>query len=391
MNKFDWNFYLHKYADLSRAGINTKTKAYHHWITYGKKEGRVCTFSDREIYEDKFDWEYYVQRYSDLVKRGINTKEKAYNHWIIHGKNEGRQVNLTKEIEEKYQKILRRNANLDEINYFVMELLNKKITLSDVDEILKQSLEKKYLRLLRQLVVYDISDYRKIRLGNDHDGGYIVIYHLSDIEKIYSYGVGDNISFEKDLFERCQCPVYLYDPTVEIHQLPNQNFIFKKEGVYDKKTDDMDTLWSHIKQNNDETNNHLFLKMDIENAEWCVIQEVAENILSLFEQIVIEIHWLDRIESVDLKIAVLKKINKYFYLVHAHANNYVEVVIINGLKIPRVIELTFIRKDLVQNVNISTQKFPTLLDSVNDPSKPEINLDFYPFDPITRTGALKKY
>jgi hypothetical protein len=41
MNDFNWNTYINNYEDLQKAGINTKKKAWKHWITYGQKEGRI--------------------------------------------------------------------------------------------------------------------------------------------------------------------------------------------------------------------------------------------------------------------------------------------------------------------------------------------------------------
>lgn len=40
MESFDWQFYLDLYPDLKLAGINTKEKAEHHYINYGKNENR---------------------------------------------------------------------------------------------------------------------------------------------------------------------------------------------------------------------------------------------------------------------------------------------------------------------------------------------------------------
>ena len=39
---FDWEKYIDKYSDLKLAGINTKEKAWKHWINYGFKENREC-------------------------------------------------------------------------------------------------------------------------------------------------------------------------------------------------------------------------------------------------------------------------------------------------------------------------------------------------------------
>jgi hypothetical protein len=36
-----------------------------------------------------FDWMNYLNYYSELRKSGINTKVKAWNHWLLIGKKEG--------------------------------------------------------------------------------------------------------------------------------------------------------------------------------------------------------------------------------------------------------------------------------------------------------------
>lgn len=78
-NKFDWISYVLKYEDLQKARINTKGKAYKHWITYGKKENRNT--KTNKI----FDWKLYISN-NDLQKMGINTEDKAFQHYITHYK-----------------------------------------------------------------------------------------------------------------------------------------------------------------------------------------------------------------------------------------------------------------------------------------------------------------
>ena len=41
MNTFNWQTYINNYEDLQKAGINTKKKAWQHWINHGKSEGRI--------------------------------------------------------------------------------------------------------------------------------------------------------------------------------------------------------------------------------------------------------------------------------------------------------------------------------------------------------------
>jgi hypothetical protein len=44
MDHFDWEKYINTYKDLQEAGLNSKKKAWNHWITFGQKEGRICNF-----------------------------------------------------------------------------------------------------------------------------------------------------------------------------------------------------------------------------------------------------------------------------------------------------------------------------------------------------------
>lgn len=52
IHTFDWKAYIENYADLQNAGINTKGKAYCHWIKFGKQEGRTFKRIIREIDRD---------------------------------------------------------------------------------------------------------------------------------------------------------------------------------------------------------------------------------------------------------------------------------------------------------------------------------------------------
>jgi hypothetical protein len=80
---FDWISYLNYYDNLRKSGIDSKIKAWNHWITTGKKEGYLF-FDLKEI--KNFEWKVYVSNYPDLHRYKLDTFEKAYEHWIHYGK-----------------------------------------------------------------------------------------------------------------------------------------------------------------------------------------------------------------------------------------------------------------------------------------------------------------
>lgn len=293
--------------------------------------------------------------------------------------------NIIKTIKYYYGTILGREPNDSEIQYYITYINNNSSNFKELQNTLENSIENKYLKMIRELIVFETESFKKIRIGDKHDGGYILLDRFSDVGSLYSYGVGKDISFETHFNKIRKCPIYLYDHTVDSPIFPNINFHFKKEGASHIKETNLNTLEYHITENGDINNNNLILKMDIEGAEWNIFEHISPNILLLFQQMVIEFHWLDNDKTVQQKTDVFKKINNFFYLIHVHHNNYVAITTKNELKIPQVIELLYVRKDIINDIKLSKSKFPTELDSPNYPERPDLDLNFYPFDPDCRS------
>lgn len=109
--KFDWHSYIKYYDDLNH--LDTKEKAWEHWLNHGKKEKRKYftlnnnTDKDYEI----FDWKTYISNYKDL--KNLKTKMEAWNHWINHGKKEKRVTYDLNKIElENYEKIKKKESQI---------------------------------------------------------------------------------------------------------------------------------------------------------------------------------------------------------------------------------------------------------------------------------------
>ena len=63
--------------------------------------------------------------------------------------------------------------------------------------------------------------YDLVRLGKDHDGGYLVeAQSLRQTARLLAFGLSDDWSFEKDFLRRRPVPLASYDPTLtEAHLL----------------------------------------------------------------------------------------------------------------------------------------------------------------------------
>jgi len=236
--------------------------------------------------------------------------------------------------------------------------------------------------------VYD-TELTKQRIGKKSDGGYVTYPEIfKKANTVYSLGVGDDVSFEKELIAKYSNieEIFLFDPTIE--KLPEENvkFSFRQE-------EGLNVLNEEIKQDS-------VLKMDIEWDEWEMFLEANKDFLNKFSQMFLEIHLVTiedkkglspyftnfyknvygKINEVmfETHYKVLKKLNDLFYIYHIHANNSLPKVELNGYSFPPLIELSLVRKDLVKNTNMTNEIFPVKgLDFQNKTDRDDIE-DFYP-------------
>jgi len=169
------------------------------------------------------------------------------------------------------------------------------------------------LNNLHNLTVYN-SPFKKIRLGKENDGGYLIA-DIPDIkyDLLLSGGVNDDSSFEEmflDKYKNIEC--YAFDGTIikspSTH--PKFNFIKKNIGPNENAT----TTNLHEFLN---SYKNIFLKMDIEGHEIEWLESVSEKQLNNISQIAIEFH--NPYSSKEDNI--FNKLNKTHYLIHAHGNN----------------------------------------------------------------------
>tara|TARA_B100001094_G_scaffold85277_1_gene81661 strand:+ start:55 stop:804 length:750 start_codon:yes stop_codon:yes gene_type:complete len=235
--------------------------------------------------------------------------------------------------------------------------------------------------------------YELIRMGSDHDGGYLVDpKSIEQSNALIALGVGRNWSFEKDFLERKSVRIHAYDYSIGLgywikHFLKRVlavligrfsapfdavklflefKIFFKDSAVlYLEKVGTAPGCDTNLKKALDRLDRApLFLKVDIEGYEYQILEEIIRCKDDL-TGLVIEFHSVsDNIEQIE---DFINKIG--ITLIHIHPNN-------NRLDEegdPKAIELTFSK-----NPTKLEDKFihPHALDQNNVPRKDSVSLRF---------------
>jgi hypothetical protein len=246
------------------------------------------------------------------------------------------------------------------------------------------------LNFLKSIRVYDFPRLTKVRIGNEHDGGYVAFNELCQVtETVYSVGVGNDVGFEKDWVARYpETEIHLFDPVIKDLPQADKRFYLHRFGLGLK--------WEPLKDVAQDS----LLKMDIEWHEWPAILKFDEQELLKFTQLLIEFHivhveprqgltpyfqgfYQEVYDSInqdlfDMYLKVMGKLLNHFWIFHIHANNSLPVIRVNGFNFPPLLEISFVRKDIVVDGYLTKTRFPTAVDRPNKTDRPDI-LDFYPF------------
>jgi FkbM family methyltransferase len=159
-------------------------------------------------------------------------------------------------------------------------------------------------------------------IGNDYGGFPAYLKCLNDKSIVFSFGIGEDISFDTNLYSRCQCKLFLFDPTPRSisyinSQNLNTNFHFlpigigPKSGKYDfyfpknpnnvsgsimtqKNVSNESRISVQIKSWEDiccdlKISNIDILKIDIEGSEYEIIDDILSSKIRV-NQILIEFH-----------------------------------------------------------------------------------------------------
>jgi hypothetical protein len=234
-----------------------------------------------------------------------------------------------------------------------------------------------------------------IRLGRSYDGGYVVNERaIQSSQYLMSFGVRDDWSFEADFLKhrpsvKISCFDYSVSKKVFLDNVLNilnevfsikfllqivsgnfasarrrlsdlkhaiktyfgfssffsqENIRFYSQGVSTEKNQDFVTAEEAFRRLSSENlpENSVFLKLDIEMWEFRVLASFLK-----FEKYIngmaIEFHELDLLWSNFVQI--MDEIKAYFDITHVHGNNWGGLI--PGSKTPKVLEITFLKKELI--------------------------------------------
>jgi len=235
-----------------------------------------------------------------------------------------------------------------------------------------------------------------VRLGRGHDGGYVLEQSsVSDADALVGLGLNDDWSFEEDFTARNDVPVYAFDPTISrkiftkraikslayVHRpgqiahsfkvLNSYNSFFKGRRVHEKKyvggmtVEDIISFRDIFSDIVGRDFQRVFLKMDIEGAEYRVLDQILE-VSDRLSGMVAEFHdidlHMDRIEAF-VKALPLR-------LCHVHCNNYNHLLEDGS---PTAIECSFTRHERTGPI---TWSLPHSLDQACRADHPDYRIEF---------------
>jgi hypothetical protein len=212
-----------------------------------------------------------------------------------------------------------------------------------------------------------------VRFGSSFDGGYILVDKDYKDVFLISAGISNNNDFEID-FANHGGIGHQIDFSVATAPIAHENLTFTSSrfvGESRNKEDfdiSLDQVYSKFIESTRFEDSSNVLKMDIEGAEWDILE--TSNSIKEFDQILLELHYLDRLAKPafqDTYIKSLENLFSTFFPVAIAGNNCCGFVTLGGFSIPRVMELTLLNKknyktlgqgNISANQNLVTRNYP---------------------------------
>jgi len=252
---------------------------------------------------------------------------------------------------------------------------------ADPDTIKATALYRRCAAIVALLTPMDPDGAAFVRVGRDHDGGYVMVDRLQPdiVEAAYGFGIATDTSWDEAIAAR-GIDVYMFDHTIKVLPAGLPRCRAFATGITGRrKGPALRTLSELLAEHGHAASRRLIMKMDVEGSEWDVFDEAASEVLDQFSQIVVEYHDLTAaVYSAALleKVrGVLTKLNRTHQSVHVHANGLRLPLWVGPLVLPDILEVTYVRRtDWEGRLSPSRRLFPTDLDMPSDEGSPDIYL-----------------
>lgn len=212
-----------------------------------------------------------------------------------------------------------------------------------------------------------------IRIGDSNraDGSYLVPDDFEGLTGLYSPGVADNVAFEL-FFARRGVRCFMVDGSIDSPPVEDENFTFLKKWLGPTDGNDQISLNNWVQKGSD-----LVLQMDIEGSEYEAVLATEDEVIQRFRIMVIEFHdfrsCITR-QGSRLIRSTIARLCRSHNVVHCHVNNAYPPMLYKGIRVPEVVEMTFLRKDRA----IFGQKHADLPHELDRPNtgNPDWTIDF---------------
>lgn len=241
--------------------------------------------------------------------------------------------------------------------------------------------------------------YDLIRIGPNHDGGYLLPDDLTGINYCFSPGVGNSILFEVNLLD-FGIESFLLDPSVESPYTELTGIQFEQKPLtpatgdlfsfqmFDKFSDETKneqgiSLFDWVNSKTITADADLILQLDIENSEYQVLLATPIDLLKKFRIMVIEFHSFHDVRyqyNLDnIFLPLFRKMLSEFDVVHIHPNNIAQDIPFSKYKLPHALEITFHRKNRRKLDPFKVLEFEHKLDFDTDRNLKKVKLDHHLF------------
>lgn len=191
-----------------------------------------------------------------------------------------------------------------------------------------------------------------VRLGGPADGGYLVPDDFDGIEALLSPGVADTWDFERLVGDQLGIPAYMIDGSVDEPRDLTHLQHFDRLWLGAESGRGTISLADWVSSVSSEHSGDLMLQMDIEGAEYRVLASAPLATLRRFRIVVVEFHgldWMPFAPALLLHILpALRRVAVDFHVVHVHPNNCCGSFTALGALVPRVLEVTYLRRDRIR-------------------------------------------